>query len=164
MNKEERVLLGVPTFVAVLFLGLAALMGVATPTRAAELMALKDANAVFSQWIAAYAARDAEKIMSVFDKTLIYSTQGDADQTYAELKKSYQDFFATKSAPSKWKAIAKEIHAQAGMAVVVSIWEQNQKDDSGHDELVARLRSIDIFRPTKGGWKIVRTINYSEPN
>jgi len=151
-------------FVAVLFLGLAALMGVATPIRAAELMALKDASAVFNQWIAAYAAHDAEKIMAVFDKTLIYSTQGEADQTYAELKKSYQDFFATKSAPSKWKAIAKEIHAQAGLAVVVSIWEQSQKDGSGHDELVARLRSIDIFRPTKGGWKIVRTINYSEPN
>jgi ketosteroid isomerase-like protein len=139
-------------------------MGPASRLLAAEPMALKDANAVFNQWIAAYAARDAEKIMSVFDKTLIYSTQGDADQTYAELKKSYQDFFATKSAPSKWKAMAKEIHAQAGMAVVVSIWEQSQKDDSGHDELVARLRSIDIFRPTKAGWKIVRTINYSEPN
>ena len=60
-------------FVAVLFLGLAALMGVATPTRAAELMALKDASAVFNQWIAAYAAHDAEKIMAVFDKTLIAS-------------------------------------------------------------------------------------------
>ena len=131
---------------------------------AAEPMALKDANAVFNQWIAAYRAHDAEKVMAVFDKTLIYSSQGEADQTYAELKKSYQDFFATKSAPSKWKAIAKEIHAQAGLAVVVSIWEQTQKDDSGQDELVARLRSIDIFKPTKAGWRIVRTINYSEPN
>src|SRR6185295_9644451 len=130
----------------------------ATSAVAAEAMARKDASAVFNPWIAAYAARDAEKIMSDFDKTLIYSSQGEADQTYAELKKSYQDFFATKSAPSKWKAIAKEIHAQAGLAVVVSIWEQSQKDGSGHDELVARLRSIDIFRPTKGGWKIVRTI------
>jgi len=153
-----------PYRAAIAILGLTTSLGIASLVRAAEPMALKDANAVFNQWIAAYAARDAEKIMSVFDKTLIYSTQGDADQTYAELKKSYQDFFATKSAPSKWKAIAKEIHAQAGMAVVVSIWEQTQKDDSGHDELVARLRSIDIFRPTKAGWKIVRTINYSEPN
>jgi ketosteroid isomerase-like protein len=153
-----------PYRTAIAILGLLAVMGPMSRSLAAEPMALKDANAVFNQWIAAYAARDAEKIMSVFDKTLIYSTQGDADQTYAELKKSYQDFFATKSAPSKWKAIAKEIHAQAGMAVVVSIWEQSQKDDSGHDELVARLRSIDIFRPTKAGWKIVRTINYSEPN
>ena len=131
---------------------------------AAEPMVLKDASSVFNQWIAGFQAHDAEKVMAVFDKTLVYSSQGEADQTYAELKKSYQDFFATKSAPSKWKAIAKEIHAQAGMAVVVSIWEQSQKDDSGHDELVARLRSIDIFRPTKAGWKIVRTINYSEPN
>ena len=160
MNQQEPR----PYRTAIAILGLLAVMGLMSRSMAAEPMALKDANAVFKQWIAAYTARDADKIMSVFDKTLIYSTQGDADQTYAELKKSYQDFFATKSAPSKWKAIAKEIHAQAGMAVVVSIWEQSQKDDSGHDELVARLRSIDIFRPTKAGWKIVRTINYSEPN
>ncbi len=145
-------------------LGLLALLVPMSRLVAAEPLALKDASAVFNQWIAAYAAHDAEKIMAVFDKTLIYSSQGEADQTYAELKKSYQDFFATKSAPSKWKAIAKEIHAQAGMAVVVSIWEQSQKDESGHDELVARLRSVDIFKPTKAGWKIVRTINYSEPN
>ena len=160
MNQQEPR----PYRTAIAILGLLTLLGLMSRSMAAEPMALKDANAVFKEWIAAYAARDAEKIMTVFDKTLIYSSQGDADQTYAELKKSYQDFFATKSAPSKWKAIAKEIHAQAGMAVVVSIWEQSQKDESGHDELVARLRSIDIFRPTKAGWKIVRTINYSEPN
>jgi ketosteroid isomerase-like protein len=141
-------------------LGLTALL---SPAAAAD-MRLQDASAVFNQWIAAYQARDAEKIMSVFDKTLVYSSQGEADQNYTELKKGYQEFFATKSAPSKWKAIPKEIFAQAGLTVVVSIWEQRQKDESGADELVARLRSIDIFRPTKAGWKIVRTINYSEPN
>ena len=153
-----------PNWSSIAVLGLLALLAPTSGILAAELMALKDASAVFNQWIAAYAARDAEKVMAMYDKALIYSSQGEADQTYAELKKSYQDFFATKSAPSKWKAIAKEIHAQAGMAVVVSIWEQSQKDESGHDELVARLRSVDIFKPTKAGWKIVRTINYSEPN
>jgi len=153
-----------PDWSSIAVLGLLALLAPTSGILAAEPMALKDASAVFNQWIAAYAARDAEKVMAMYDKALIYSSQGEADQTYAELKKSYQDFFATKSAPSKWKAIAKEIHAQAGMAVVVSIWEQSQKDESGHDELVARLRSVDIFKPTKAGWKIVRTINYSEPN
>lgn len=134
-----------------------------TSVSAAE-MRMADATAVFNQWIAAFYAKDAEKIMSVFDKTLVYSSQGEADQNYNELKKGYQEFFATKSTPSKWKAIPKEIFAQAGLTVVVSIWEQRQKDASGAEELVARLRSIDIFRPTKAGWKIVRTINYSEPN
>lgn len=147
-----------------LFLGAAALMGPGSSAWSAEPMTLKDATAVFNQWIAAFQARDAEKIMSVFDKTLIYSAQGEADQNYAELKKGYQDLFAIKTTPSKWKAIPKEVHAQAGLAIVISIWEQRQKDDSGQDELVARIRSIDIFRPTKAGWKIVRTINYSEPN
>src|SRR6187549_3524783 len=130
-----------PDWSSIAVLGLLALMAPMSRLLAAEPMALKDASAAFNQWIAAYAARDAEKVMAMYDKALIYSSQGEADQTYAELKKSYQDFFATKSAPSKWKAIAKEIHTQAGMAVVVSIWEQIQKDESGHDELVARLRS-----------------------
>lgn len=146
-----------------MLVGLAALVGAVSPALAAE-MTLKDAGTVFNQWIAAYQLHDVEKIMAGYDKTLIYSTQGEADQTYAELKKSYQEFFATKSPPSKWKAIPKEIHAQAGIATVVSIWEQRQKDESGHDEVVARLRCIDVFRQTKAGWKIVRTINYSEPN
>jgi ketosteroid isomerase-like protein len=149
--------------VAVLFVAMT-LMGANVPAHSAEPMTLKDATAVFNQWIAAFQARDAEKIMSVFDKTLIYSAQGEADQNYAELKKGYQDLFAIETKPSKWKAIPKEIHAQAGLAIVISIWEQRQKDDSGQDDLVARIRSIDIFRPTKAGWKIVRTINYSESN
>jgi len=147
-----------------LLLGAAALMGASFQACSAEPLALKEAGAIFNQWIAGYHAKDAEKIMSVFDKTLVYSSQGEADQNYAELKKGYQEFFATKATPSKWKAIPKEVHSQAGLAVVVSIWEQRQKDTSGHEELVARFRSVDIFRPTKAGWKIVRTINYSEPN
>jgi len=148
--------------VAMLF-GALALMGASFSAQAAD-MTLKDAGTVFNQWIAGWQAKDAEKIMAVFDKTLVYSAQGEADQNYTELKKGYQEFFATKPTPSKWKATPKEIHALGAMAVVISIWEQTQKDDRGKDEEVARLRSIDIFRQTKAGWKIVRTINYSEPN
>ena len=144
-------------------LSITVLTALLSPAMAAE-MRLQDAGAVFNQWIAAYQAKDAEKVMSVYDKALVYSTQGEADQNYTELLKSYREFFATKPVPSRWKAIPKEIFAQAGLTVVVSIWEQRQKDTEGHEELVARLRSIDIFRPTKAGWKIVRTINYSEPN
>jgi ketosteroid isomerase-like protein len=147
-----------------MLLAAAALMGPISSAHSAEPMALKDAGAAFNQWIAGYNAHDPERIMSIFDKSLIYSTQGEGDQTYAELKKGYVDFFAIKSPPTRWKVIPKEIHAQAGLAVVVSIWEQTQKAGSGPDELVARLRSIDVFKLTKAGWKIVRTINYSEPN
>lgn len=108
-------------------LGAVALIGANMSAHSAEPMALKDASAVFKQWIAAYQAKDAEKIMSIFDKTRVYSSQGEADQNYVELEKGYQEFFATKATPSKWKAIPKEVHAQAGLAVVVSIWEQRQK-------------------------------------
>jgi ketosteroid isomerase-like protein len=127
-------------------------------------MRLGDASAVFNQWIAAYQARDAEKLMAVFDKSLVYSAQAEEDQSYAELKASYVNFFSTKPPPVRWKAIAKEIHAQAGLAVVVSIWEQRSKDSKPADEPTSRLRSIDVFKKTPAGWKIVRTINYPEAN
>jgi ketosteroid isomerase-like protein len=164
MNCQPRSMDRIRATLAATLIALSAFFGASPPASAAEPMALKDAGAVFNQWIAAYQAHDADKVMAIFDRTLVYSSQGEADQTYAELKKSYVEFFSIKSPPSKWKVIPKEIHTQAGLAVVVSIWEQRQKADSGPDELVARLRSIDVFKHTKAGWKIVRTINYSEPN
>ena len=134
----------------------------ATTTAADGAMKLADATAVFNQWIAAYQTRNIDKLMAVFDKSLIYSSQGEGDQTFSELKASYLSYFASRSSPTRWKATAKEIHAQAGLAVVVSIWEESEK--ATPSEIVSRLRSIDVFKRTPGGWKIVRTINYSEPN
>lgn len=147
---------------AVVLAGMAALAGSTSAAAAAEVMTLKDANTAFNQWIAAYQTRNIDKLMAVFDKSLIYSSQGEGDQTFAELKASYLSYFASRSSPTRWKATAKEIHAQAGLAVVVSIWEEREKDHP--DEVVSRLRSIDVFKRTPAGWKIVRTINYSEPN
>jgi ketosteroid isomerase-like protein len=125
-------------------------------------MRLADASAVFNQWIAAYQTRNIDKLMSVFDKSLVYSSQGEGDQTFNELKASYLNYFASRSAPTRWKATAKEIHAQSGLAVVVSIWEEHDRDNP--KEILSRLRSIDVFKRTPAGWKIVRTINYTEPN
>lgn len=125
-------------------------------------MRLADASAVFNQWIVAYQTRNIDKLMSVFDKTLVYSSQGEGDQTFNELKASYLSYFASRSAPTRWKATAKEIHAQAGLAVVISIWEEHDRDNP--KEILSRLRSIDVFKRTPAGWKIVRTINYTESN
>jgi len=127
-------------------------------------MRMADASAAFNQWIAAYQARDAEKLMAIFDKSLVYSAQAEEDQNYAELKASYVSFFSTKPAPVRWKAIPKEIHAQGGLAIVISIWEQRSRDAKPTDEPTSRLRSIDVFKKTPAGWKIVRTINYPEAN
>jgi ketosteroid isomerase-like protein len=134
------------------------------PALAAEPMKLTDAGAAFTQWIKAYEMRDAEKLMSIFDKSLVYSSQGEADQNFAELKASYENYFASRMPPTRWKAIPKEIQTQAGLAVVVSIWEQRLRAASGAGELIARVRSVDVFKLTKAGWKIVRTINYPEAN
>lgn len=148
---------------AAVLAAMAALIGsTAKATAADTAMKLADATAVFNQWIAAYQTRNVDKIMAVFDKNLVYSSQGEGDQTFNELKASYVSYFASRSSPTRWKATAKEIHAQAGLAVVVSIWEETEKANPG--EMVSRLRSIDVFKRTPAGWKIVRTINYSEPN
>jgi ketosteroid isomerase-like protein len=144
------------------FVGALALSWSTTSLTADSTMKIADATAVFNQWIAAYQTRNIDKLMAVFDKSLVYSSQGEGDQTFNELKTSYLSYFASRSAPTRWKATAKEIHAQAGMAVVVSIWEERDKDNP--KEILSRLRSIDVFKRTPAGWKIVRTINYSEPN
>jgi ketosteroid isomerase-like protein len=141
-----------------------ALCAAGSQVRAAEPMKLADAGAVFAQWIKAYDARDAEKLMSIFDKGLVYSSQGEADQNFAELKAGYENYFSSRMPPTRWKAIPKEIQTQAGLAVVISIWEQRLRAASGAGELIARVRSVDVFKLTKAGWKIVRTINYPEAN
>jgi ketosteroid isomerase-like protein len=146
------------------FLGLSALIGATHPALAAEPMKLTEASAVFAVWIKAYETRDAEKLMSIFDKSLVYSAQGEADQNFTELKANYVNYFASRMPPTRWKAIPKEIQTQAGLAVVVSIWEQRLRAASGAGELIARVRSVDVFRQTKAGWKIIRTINYPEAN
>jgi len=131
---------------------------------AAEPMRLADAAAIFAQWIKAYETRDAEKLMSIFDKTLVYSAQGEGDQKYDELKASYQGYFASRMPATRWKAIPKEIFAQGDLTVVISIWEQRERTASGVGDLIQRTRSVDVFRRTKSGWKIVRTVSYPEPN
>jgi ketosteroid isomerase-like protein len=148
-----------PAMAAVLALAL--FSGAAT---AAEPMRLADASAAFAQWIKAYEMRDAEKLMSIFDKTLIYSAQGEGDQKFDELKTSYQGYFASRMPPTRWKAVPKEIFAQGDLTVVISIWEQRERTPSGVGELIQRTRSVDVFRRTPKGWKIVRTISYPEPN
>ncbi len=154
----------VRTALMTLLLGLSALFG-ATPSAAAEPMKLADASAVFAVWIKAYETRDADKLMSIFDKSLVYSAQGEADQNFTELKANYVNYFASRMPPTRWKAIAKEIQTQAGLAIVVSIWEQRLRAASGGaGDLIARIRSVDVFRQTKAGWKIIRTINYPEAN
>jgi ketosteroid isomerase-like protein len=141
-----------------------ALWAVGPRVQAAEPMKLTDASAVFAQWIKAYDARDAEKLMSIFDKGLVYSSQGEADQNFTELKAGYENYFASRMPPTRWKAIPKEIQTQGSLAIVVSIWEQRLRAASGAGELIARVRSVDVFKLTKAGWKIVRTINYPEAN
>jgi ketosteroid isomerase-like protein len=152
------------TVLTALFLGLSSLIGATQPALAAEPMKLADASAIFAVWIKAYETRDAEKLMSIFDKSLVYSAQGEADQNFTELKANYVNYFASRMPPTRWKAIPKEIQTQAGLAVVVSIWEQRLRAASGAGELIARVRSVDVFRQTKAGWKIIRTVNYPEAN
>ena len=154
----------VRTRLVVFLVGVSALFAATPSAMAAEPMSLKDAGAVFNQWIAAYQLRDAAKLMSVYDKSLIYSAEGEADQNYNELKASYLTYFATNTTPTRWKAIPKEIHAQAGLAVVISIWEQREKAAAANSEPIARVRSVDVFKRLPAGWKIVRTITYPEAN
>jgi ketosteroid isomerase-like protein len=148
-----------------MLLSTAAMLGFSSIAAAAEPMRLADAGTLFTRWILAYKARDADKLMAIYDKSLVYSAQGEADQTFNELKASYQGFFASRMPPTYWKAIPKEIQTQGDLAIVISIWEQRTRGTAGApDEVIARTRSVDVFKRIGGAWKIVRTVNYPEAN
>lgn len=123
------------------------------PKRAAEVQQLFDA------WIAAQNSHDLEKVMAVFDKDVVLSAQGQPDRNYAELEAGFKWEF---SWPGKgiWRATLEEIHADRNLTVAISRWEFSMDTPEGPMTPVATILSVDTLRRTKGGWKVVRTINY----
>ena len=134
----------------------------AMPAAAADDMSMNDARVVFERWIKAYESRDVGGIMESFDSTLVYSELGEADQSFDELKANYQRTFKESMPDAHWKVIPQEIHAKGDLAVVVSRWELRETSKDGKGSLLDQLRSVDVFKRTKAGWKIVRTFNYPE--
>ena len=123
---------------------------------------MTEAQAIFDRWIAAYEAGDVQKLMSVFDKKLVYSELGSADQSFEQLENNYRRDLSKAATGDRWTVVAEEIHSSGDLAVVISHWKLREKPPGQQERLLQVIRSIDVFRRSSSGWKIVRTINYPE--
>lgn len=116
----------------------------------------------FEDWLVAYEKADLDGVMTIFDKDAIFSFQGAPDAGYADLKDAYIADFKSRKPGSKWVPIAEEVYAEGTMAIVRSRWEMQMPDGKGGILTKERNRGLDVFRWTKNGWRLIRSLNYQE--
>jgi ketosteroid isomerase-like protein len=116
---------------------------------------------LYSQFSIAFAARNIEMLMAVFDKNVVLSYQGTPDTNYEEIKAGFEYDFLHDPPGTGWRGFPEESHQDGSLAIVVAHWEY-QATIKGITETKQRIRSVDVLKRTDGKWKIVRTINYPE--
>jgi ketosteroid isomerase-like protein len=116
----------------------------------------------FEDWLVAYEKADLPRVMSIFDKDAIFSFQGAPDAGYEDLEAAYVADFKSRKPGSKWVPIAEEVYAEGTMAIVRSRWEMQMPDGKGGILTRERNRGLDVFKWTKDGWRLIRSLNYQE--
>ena len=116
----------------------------------------------FEEWLVAYEKADLDRVMTIFAKDAIFSFQGAPDAGYDDLKAAYIADFESRKPGSKWVPIAEEVYAEGTMAIVRSRWELQMPDGKGGILTKERNRGLDVFRWTKDGWRLIRSLNYQE--
>lgn len=118
--------------------------------------------ATFDRWLHSYSSRDLKGTMEIFDQEVVFAFQGVKDQTYTDLETSYRSDFAAQ-AGGEWVPEVQEIYADHNTGFARSVWEYRTKAADGTLKVLARNRSIDVFRMGKDGkWRIFRSLNYPE--
>jgi ketosteroid isomerase-like protein len=134
---------------------------IASPQLNGEARAAGQVASTFERWVAAYGKGDLESTMAIFDPGVVFEFQGSPDQGYAELRKGYVADFAARAPGTVWAPQIEEIYADGKLAFVRSRWEL--KVTLGGKTIVKeRNRSIDVFRHSADGWKIIRSLNYPD--
>jgi ketosteroid isomerase-like protein len=116
----------------------------------------------FEHWLVAYEKADLDGVMEIFAKDAIFSFQGAPDAGYDDLEAAYVADFASRKPGSKWVPIAEEVYAEGTMAIVRSRWEMQMPDGKGGITTKERNRGLDVFKWTKDGWRLIRSLNYQE--
>jgi ketosteroid isomerase-like protein len=122
-----------------------------------------DVKKIYGTWVAGYDAENLEQVMSIVDPAVIFTEPCVPDQTFDNLVAWYKYDFARTGPRPHWEFEIEWMEASVDLAVVVARW--SGFTDFGNKKLQAQVRgfrSVDVFRRTKAGWKIVRTFN--EPN
>jgi uncharacterized protein (TIGR02246 family) len=117
----------------------------------------------FERWLGAYQQGDLKGVMAIFDRDVLFSYQGAADQGLGELEAGYVADFQRRQPGSAWAPKVEEVYADGRLAFVRAVWERRVPGAGGRAETAARNRSLDVFRRSDdGAWRIFRSFNYPE--
>jgi hypothetical protein len=121
-----------------------------------------DAKEVFQTWMTAYAKKDVEKIMGLYEKGCVYSEPCYPDKTYEDLEKWFKFDFSRSGPQPTWTYEIEKEYVGADLAVILSRWTGYTDAGKPEQAVVRRLLSIDVLKLGPAGWLIVRTINEPE--
>jgi ketosteroid isomerase-like protein len=119
-------------------------------------------KAIFDTWIAAYDAEDLDKVMSVYDRATVFTEACVADKDYAALAAWFKFDFSRSGPRPHWTFKIDWTNASGDLAVVVSSWSGFTDFGTKVEAQVHGFRSMDVFRKSGSGWKIVRTFNETD--
>jgi uncharacterized protein (TIGR02246 family) len=112
-------------------------------------------EAVYDRWLAAYRAHDLDGTMAIFAADVVFQFQGAPDASWSDLKASYAQEFASKSAGA-WSPEFRSVEVSDDLAAAFSEWRL-----VGGGAAKAHNNSIDLFkRDAACHWHIVRSLNY----
>ncbi|HLX25299.1 MAG TPA: substrate-binding domain-containing protein [Usitatibacter sp.] len=141
-----------------LFLSLAALLPAHGEIRfEGDPAAAKAVWATFQRWVQAYDKADLEGTMSIFDAGVVFTFQGGPDQSYADLRKGYEQDFRSRPPGTSWVPLVDEVHADGNLAFVRATWELRVAGVAKEHN-----RSVDILRLSQGQWRIIRSFTFPE--
>jgi ketosteroid isomerase-like protein len=146
---------------ALAILVIAAPAAIASPPLNGDARAAGEVSSTFERWLTAYEQGDLEATMRIFDPEVIFAFQGGPDQSYADLRKGYVADFAARAPGTVWAPRIEEIYAEGKLAFVRSRWEL-RVTSGGNTVVKERNRSVDVFRHSADGWKIIRSLNYPD--
>jgi uncharacterized protein (TIGR02246 family) len=155
----------VKRFIVALVCSLSAHVAWASPVKlSGDANGAGEVWATFQSWVKAYDAGDVARIMDIFDKGVVFSFQGNRDESYDDLRRDYEADMKTRKPGTSWVPQVEEVYAEGKLAFVRSIWELRVSSEPAQSQVKARNRSMDVLRKDDGKWHIIRSINYPEKN
>ena len=164
---DNRVVMKNPILVSlVAALASLAWVGPASPAENVRLdgnvTAARGVWSTFQRWLQAYDRADLEQTMAIFDPDVVFIFQGSKDQSYADLRKGYEQDFRSRAPGTAWVPQVDEVYADGNLAFVRATWELRIPAPGGAPQMKERNRSLDILRQSDGHWRIIRSFNFPE--
>jgi ketosteroid isomerase-like protein len=114
-----------------------------------------DIRQAYAAWLAADDAKDIDRVMAIFDKSVVFQFQGAPDADWNALKASYVAEFAAHQ-DGKWSPHFDNIEVSGDMAAAFATWSLLKDGKAAQSNI-----SVDLFRRNAVcAWHIVHSLNY----